>query len=193
MSEALIGLFGVIVGSLITISRDGWTAWLQRRRDGSYSAIRLICILEDYANDCINVVDDDGTADGRPAGCNDSGEEYYEPQVETPQPPDFPDDIAWRSLPEELMHRALALLNKAKSTDRHISACLEYADSPDYDEYFKPRRKGYAKLGLDALELAEDLRRHFGISAKSHTPLDSDWDPIWYLKKKISAFEEGKY
>ncbi|MGX1307077.1 hypothetical protein AB7M35_001797 [Amorphus suaedae] len=193
MSEALIGLIGVVVGSVIAISKDVWTSWLQRRREGSYSAIRLICILEDYASDCLDVVYDDGTAQGRPAGCTEHGEEYHEEQVSTPQPPAFPDDIAWRSLPEELMHRTLALPNKAKSTDRHISACSEHADPPDYDDFFKPRREGYARLGLDALELANDLRRNFGISAKSHTPLNSDWDPIWYLEKKISAFENGDY
>lgn len=191
MLEALIGLAGVIVGSVITISREVWTSRHTRRQAGSYAAIRLICILEEYADKCIDVVYDDGTAYGRPARRAESGEGYCEAQVSTPDPLDFPEDIDWRSMPEPLMHRILALPNKARSTDRHISASNEHASAPDYEEFFEPRQRGYAQLGLDALEIAENLREHFRISVRSRANLNTDWDPMTFLRRKASATEEA--
>jgi hypothetical protein len=182
MMEAWIGLGGVIVGSTITITKDVWLSWIERRRDGSYSAIRLICILEEYANKCIDVVGDDGTAYGRPAHRTDNGEEYREAQIRTPDPLEYPKDIAWRSISESQMHRSLALSNKARSTDQFISASAENASPPDYEEFFDPRQEGYAQLGLVALELSDDLRKKFRISAESRTTLYGDWDPKEFLQ-----------
>lgn len=189
MIEAIIGLVGVVVGSVITSSKEVWTSWLERRRDGSYSAIRLICILEEYASGCIDVVYDDGTAGGCPAGRTESGEEYYQAQVKTPDPLDFPEDIVWRSLPESLMHRTLALPNKARSTNRYISASSEHACPPDYADFFRARQEGYAQLGLDALKIADDLRQQFGISVENRAALNTDWDPVVFLRDKISTFK----
>lgn len=186
MIEALIGLVGVIVGSVITITRESWTSWRAHRREGSYSAIRLIGMLEEYADRCIDVVYDDGTVGGRPAARTSDGQEYHEAQATAPDPLNYPDDIGWRSLPEALMHRAIALPNKARSTNRHIQAASEWASPPDYQEVFEPRQKGYAQLGLDALEIARDLRMHFGISAESRDSLNPDWNPMDALRERIS-------
>lgn len=190
MIEAIIGLVGVIVGSVITIAKDSWGTWRERRREGSYAAIRLICILEEYADKCIDVVYDDGTAFGRPAGRHENGEEYCVAQADAPEPLEFPEDIAWRSIPEALMHRVLALTNKARSTDRHISAAGEHAFPPDYDEFFEQRQLGYAQLGLDALEITDELRKRFGISAQSRTNLNTDWNPKAFLREKIAKPQE---
>jgi len=192
MSEAIIGLVGVVVGSMIAISKDTWSSWMERRREGSYAAIRLICILEEYADKCIDVVGDDGTAYGRPARRTEGGEEYCEAQVKTPEPLDFPEDISWRSIHESLMHRTLALTNKARSTDRHISASGEHAFPPDFEEFFGPRQEGYAQLGLDALEVADDLREKFRISVKSRAELNSDWEPMAFLRNKLANLEEHR-
>jgi hypothetical protein len=190
MIEALIGLVGVVIGSGITIWKDVWNSKLERRRDGSFSAIRLICILEDYADKCISIVGDDGTAYGRPAGRTKDGEEYYEAQETSPEPPVFPDDIAWRSITEPLMHRALALPNVARSTDRHISAASENASPPFYDKFFETRQEGYARLGLEALNIADDLRQQFGVSAMGRAKLSFDWDPKKHLREKLLKFDE---
>ena len=98
MVEAIFGLIGVIIGSFLTIAKDSVVAWKQRNEDGSYSAIRIIGILQEYVDHCVDVVQDDGTSHGQPAGRTEDGEEYYVAQVRTPAPPDFPDDIAWKSL-----------------------------------------------------------------------------------------------
>jgi len=192
MIEAVIGLVGVVVGSVITISKDVWLSWLERRREGSYSAIRLICILEEYADRCIDVVYDDGTVLGLPARRSDDGEYYREAQVTTPVPLEYTNDISWRSIQKPLMHRALALSNKARSTDRHIFDANEHACPPDFTEVFEPRQEGYAQLGLDALELADDLRKKFDISVKSRSELNSDWEPTAFLKATLSTFSQRR-
>lgn len=192
MMEAWIGLGGVIVGSMITITKDVWLSWIDRRRDSSYSAIRLIFILEEYADKCIDVVSDDGTAQGQPAGRTDDGEEYLVSQVQSPDPIDFPDDIVWRSLKGSLMHRTLAMTTKARSTNRYVSASAVNAYPPDYEEFFEPRQEGYAQLGLDALELVDDLRKQYCITTKTRSELGSNWDPQTHLRDMLDRFEKQR-
>ena len=190
MIEAIFGLVGVVVGSFLTIAKDSFAAWRQRKQEGSYSAIRLICILHEYADHCVDVVQDDGTSQGRPAGRTNDGEEYYSAQVRQPEPPQYPEDIAWRSLPEELMHQVLGLPNKARTTDRYIDGQAESAASPpDYSEFFEARQEGYAKLGYDALSLAERLSEKYSIKATHKADLGSDWDAKVFLRDTISKFE----
>lgn len=186
MVEAWIALVGVIVGSFITIAKDTWLSWVERRRSGSYAAIRLTCILEEYAEKCIDLVLDDGTAYGQPAGRTDDGEQYHSTQVQPPAPPDYPDDIEWRSLHEPLMHRVLALPNMARSTDRHIQAAAEHAFPPRYEEAFEARQKGYAHLGIEASEISKELRRRYDIDAKGRTDLNVDWDPEAFLRDRLA-------
>ncbi|EEW60993.1 MAG: hypothetical protein KAI82_13650 [Tritonibacter mobilis] len=193
MIEAIFGLAGVIVGSFLTIAKDSYTSWRRRKETGSFSAIRLICILNEYADHCIDVVQDDGTSHGMPAGRTESGEEHYVAQVRQPAPLEYPDDIAWSSLPESLMHQILGLPNKARTTNRYIDGQSEYAATPpDYSEFFDARQEGYAKLGHDALRLAEELAEKFRIAATHKAELDSDWDPKTFLADKIVSFEEQR-
>ena len=193
MIEAIFGLVGVVVGSFLTIAKDSVVSWRQRKREGSYSAIRLVCILHEYADYCVDVVQDDGTSHGQPAGRTEDGEEYYVAQVRRPAPPDYPDDIAWRSLPESLMHQILGLPNKARTTDRYIDGEAEYAATPpDYTEFFEARQEGYATLGHDALSLAEQLSNEYRITAAHKAELGSDWDPKAFLADKIAYFKEQR-
>ncbi|SEK94858.1 hypothetical protein SAMN05444413_104245 [Roseivivax marinus] len=189
MNEAIIGFAGVLVGSFITVFKDLWTSYRERYKEGSYSAIRLISILEAYADRCIDIVYDDGTAYGRPAGRADNGEEYAEAQEETPSPLDFPDDIVWRSLDEGIVHRIVALPNKARRTNRYIGMSVEGASPPYYEDYFDARQEGYARLGAEALEIVGELRRRFRISANSGIHMTTEWDPAAFLGKTIQKFD----
>tara|TARA_R100000306_G_C4377363_1_gene142545 strand:+ start:467 stop:1093 length:627 start_codon:yes stop_codon:yes gene_type:complete len=192
VSEAIYGLVGVLVGSFITVLKDWWSSYRERRRDASYSAIRLISILEAYADRCIDVVQDDGTIYGQPAGRTQDGEDYLEAQEETPDPLDFPDDIGWRSLDENLMHRIVALPNKARRTNRYIGMSSEFASPPYYEDYFDARQEGYARLGADALEISAELRRHYQISANSGIRMTTEWDPASFLRETIQKFDNHR-
>ena len=190
MIEAIFGLIGVVVGSFLAIAKDSFAAWKQRKQEGSYSAIRLICILHEYADHCVDVVKDNGTIQGMPAGRTADGQEYYEPQVREPEPPHYPEDIAWRSLPKDLMYQVLGLANKARTTGRHIEGTYEYvATPPDYSEFFEARQEGYAKLGYDALHLAERLAERYRIKSPHTANLGFEWDVKAFLRDTISEFE----
>ena len=191
MTEAIFSLIGVLIGSCIPIVKDIIESSRQRKREGSYSAIRLICILHEYANQCVDVVEDDGTIHGEPSGRTESGEECYFVQVRPPTPPEYPDDIEWRSLPESLMHQILGLPNKARTTDRYIDSIYEHvAGYPDYNEGFEARQEGYARLGRDALRLAEQLSKQYRIPATHKAGLVDDWDAMKFLTEKILFFDE---
>src|SRR3546814_7509156 len=98
MSAAIIGLVGVVIGSTLTWIKDLAAHLVKRRSNGRYAAVRIIAVLDEYAQKCVSVVGDDGTCEGRPAGRTEQGEEYYDPQVTSPEPPTFSDDVDWQSI-----------------------------------------------------------------------------------------------
>lgn len=93
-------------------------------------------------------------------------------------------------LDEALMHRVLALPNKARSTDRYIATVWEFAWPPEYREFFEPLQEGYARLGLEALEIVDDLRGEYGVAVRSRTELTVDWDTKDHLTKHLREIEE---
>lgn len=192
MSEAIIGLLGVILGGTLAVSKDLVAYIVKRKHNGRYAAVRIISMLYEYAQKCVAVVFDDGTLQGRPAGRTEHGEEFYDPQIACPEPPIFPDDIDWRSISFKLMYRILALPNTARETDRYITASAEHAFPPDYDELFVARQEGYASLGLEALDLVEQLRQEFDLPAVPPKFWNPDWDARKFLTDKQVEFQSRR-
>ena|SRR5438105_541963 len=85
VSQAFFGLTGVVVGALLTLLRDVWSDRRTRKRHARYLAIRVVCILDKYIENCAEVVLDDGLQEGQrdEQGCLQS-------QVRPPAPPSFP-------------------------------------------------------------------------------------------------------
>lgn len=163
---AAIGLAGAVIGGLISSLIPWWKEASGRAKDqersGRYSAIRLIAALELYAEQCADVVSDDGTCEGRPAGRTEQGDEYCEIQVAAPDMPSFPDDVDWQSIGTksgELLYGILTLPSLAREANRYISSAAEHAFPPDYGEFFSARQQAYAYLGAQTLSLAKSLRR----------------------------------
>lgn len=184
MSDAVIGFAGVLVGVIAAIGKDVVSHWIGKLNSGRYAAVRIVCILDQYVEKCVEVVDDDGTTEGRPAGRTSSGEEYYSAQIASPEPPAFPDDIDWTSIKPELMYRVLALPNLALGTERFVRAASEHSYPPDYAEFFQARWEGYADLGLEALEIIAALRRAFGLPKPSIAIGNPDWDAARFFRQK---------
>ncbi|MCV0350926.1 MAG: hypothetical protein K5863_12695 [Nitratireductor sp.] len=192
MSAAIIGLLGVILGSILTSFNDLVAHFFKQRGNGRYAAVRIITVLDEYAQGCVSVVADDGTCEGRPAGRTEQGEEYYAPQATSPEPPAFPDDLDWRSISFNLMYRVLSLPNTARETDQYISALAEHSFPPDYDELFAARQEGYAYLGLEAVNLVKELRREFNFPATPKKFWDRGWDIEEFFENKLSQFQERR-
>lgn len=179
LQVAVIGLIGAVVGgvltSLVPLLKEVIVRVIEQRRKGRYSAIRIIAVLDEYAEKCADVVSDDGTCEGRPAGRMENGEEYYQVQVATPAFPSFPDDVDWQSIGArsgDLMYRILSLPSAAREADRHIAASVEHAFPPDYEEVFAARHQGYAYLGAQAVDLSKKLRKAFGLQEMPAKPWD---------------------
>lgn len=190
MSEAIIGFLGVLVGASITIVKDAVAHWFNRRRRGYYAAVRIVCALDEFVEASVDVVDDDGTSYGSPAGRTEQGEEYYEPQVELPDPPQFPEDIDWTSINPELMHRCLALPNSVRETRRIIHNEAEHSSPPDYTEFFDARQLGYIALGLEALSIADALRTKFRLRTTQVALRYAEWNPREHFAERKAKIEK---
>ena len=184
MNEAIIGFIGVLLGGSLTALKDFVAHRAGRQSKGRFAAVRIICVLDQYVEKCVEVVVDDGTSYGVPAGMTQDGEEFYQPQVDCPEPPTFPNDVDWISIEPTLMYRILSLPNRAYETDRYISGRSEHACPPDYQEAFEARWEGYADLGLEALSIADELRSTFKLEKISIGMGNPDWDPAQILRDK---------
>jgi len=181
--ELLSGLIGVFVGALLTLVREVWSDWRGRARHARYLAIRVVCTLDRYIESCADVASDDGLCQGQP-----NAEGYLEPQVSPPSPPVFPEDLDWKSIEPALMYRILSLPSQAEAANRMIGAAWDSADPPDYEQAFEERQDQYAKLGLTAFALTQEIRKKYGIP-----PQDlGEWDPAAHLAKVRERVEEER-
>ena len=182
MSEAIFGFFGVIIGSAIPWIQSTLSRRDQQKRDGNYLAVRVVSILEKYIYDCVDVVYDDGTAFGQPAGKDG----YHEDTAKNPGAITFPDDINWKSIPPSIMFKLLLLPSEAENINRKIAFSQDFAEPPDYCEYYSERQKGYAALGFKVVLLKEELCNEYNISLKTA----KEWSPKFFFKETIEKFEE---
>jgi len=190
MMEALFGFLGVIVGSFIPWIKDSLQQRRSRTEQGTYLAVRVICILDEYVDKCVEVVQDDGTVMGQAAERDCDGYDLYTPQVRLPPAPIFPDDVNWKSLDSDLMYRILAFPNTARSTDKSICFVSDTDFTPDNEELFETRMYSYANLGLEAIEIVEALRKRYSVTEKSADKWDADWNPKQYLQQKKQGVED---
>jgi len=190
MIAGIFGLLGVIVGGVMSIVREVWIENANRKRSGRYSAARIIAVLEDYANKCVDVAADDGTVEGRPGGRTEQGEEFYEAQVTCPDPPRFADDIDWKSIDPSLMYRALMLKNAAIHADRYIAASAEYSVPPRHEVLFEARQCGYAKLGLEALAIIRELQGEYCLPPTYEVVSETWWNPYEIFNNKLAEREQ---
>jgi hypothetical protein len=65
MTEGIIGLVGVLIGSGLTWVQTNWTRKQDEAKNARYLAIRCVCILDKFVEDCIDVIKDDGFAFGK--------------------------------------------------------------------------------------------------------------------------------
>lgn len=156
-----------IIIALITPFLDRLKERTQRKKRATYLAVRIITILDDYIYKCRDVVSDDGTdIDGRGVYVEELRDEDFQPRVELPEIPTFPEDIDWESIDGSLMEKTLLKFRrKIHSANDEIKMTVLFAcDPPRYEEIFSARQKGYAKIGLLAIQIVEELGKECGLS-----------------------------
>src|SRR5436305_213062 len=117
MNEAIFGLIGVALGSFISWLQSYVADKKETHKKARYLAIRVVCILDKYLEDCAEVVKDDGLSFGQR-----NSEGCLEPQVKAPGAPDYPDDVEWITIEPELMYRILSLPADVEAAHRVIKS-----------------------------------------------------------------------
>lgn len=176
------------VKEVVLTALGAWIAlggtWFFSSRDSEkaarYLAIRIVCVLDRFIEDCVSVVNDDGLSYGQR-----TKEGYLEPQVKSPGPPLYPDDVDWKSIEHSLMYEMLSFPSDVEAGDNAISFAWDISHPPDYDEGFEERAFQYTQFGLKAYELAKKLREKYGIPPKGYV----GWNPIVELQKDLEKIQ----
>ncbi|HXP39461.1 MAG TPA: hypothetical protein VN833_04295 [Candidatus Acidoferrales bacterium] len=171
--SAVSGLLGVLVGTVMPIARER----LARSRDARYLAIRIVCILDRYVEDCASTAIDSGEEDAE--GVNRA-------RVSAPLPPAYPSDVNWKSIDRSMMYKLLALPASADRAANYVAAVSENVSGPDESEWFEARSHQYSLLGLQAHKLTETLRKEYEIP---EIP-DRSWDPVSHLRDELKQIED---
>jgi hypothetical protein len=147
--SALVGVaFGACLNWFLTWTKEWWTEGKNKKRRAVYLAIRVVCLLDEFVDGCISVVNDDG--------CK------HDARATVPDPPSYPGDVDWKSIKPSLMYKILSLPTEIELAKRTIMG----ADSFSWDEDFfdlTERQYQYARMGLVAIELARQLRKTYDI------------------------------
>lgn len=180
MIEAFIGLVGVVVGALLTATKDIWIDRRTRRENAEYLAIRVVSILDQFVEGCAEVAGDDGLSDGQRG---ENGERDI--QVSVPKLAVEQLDVQWKAIPATLLYKVLSFPNLLTAVNRRVDIAFEYAHPPDYEDGFEERQYQYATLGLKAAQLSNELRNAYGLPKLER----EDWDPIKYLRERQQQIE----
>ena len=179
----LTALMTTIGTAIVSFLGHRWTvrsdSEAERERHARYLAIRVITSLDNFVNDCGDVVYDDGMSDH---------EGVIHPRETTPTLT-RPEDVDWRSIDPGFMYRCLGFPNEIASHDKAIRWVVDQiAGPPDYEEFFTERRLRYGQLGLKALKLADDLRTRYKVPAQN----TEGWSPKDKLEGKVKEAEKEK-
>jgi hypothetical protein len=183
MTEALLGLGGVVLGAVLTtfltLFKDWWMASQIRKKQANYLAIRVVCVLDQYIESCAHVAREDDEYIGR----DQKG--HFVSDIKDPEKPTYPDDIDWRSIKQDLMYRILSFPNEIDSAHQAIFKEWEFGD--DWDAFYE-RQYQFARLGLTAARITDELRQEYAIPRRAL----SEWSLIETLRSVKQEHEKRK-
>jgi len=183
--SAAAGISGVLLGNSFVLIKE----WLVKRKTvnqaTTYLGIIVVSHLDRFATECFDVCLDDGTLQGRPA--SQDGECQPTSAVPVFRPLEL--DVDWRLLPKDLMYSVLRIPDQQDQIHGKLRAIQEFDfDPPDHPEYFWVRRRGYAVLGLQASDIAKQLRLHAGLPADELKP--GEWDRDKNMRDVVDHLDE---
>lgn len=154
-----------------------------KKGEATYLAIRVVCVLDKFVEDCASTAIDDGEE-------NEKGESI--PRITAPTPPVYPTDVNWKSINNTLMYKLLALPASTERAANYVQGSEENSFPPDFSEWYEARTESYANLGLQAHEMSIQLRKLYKLPAVEFL----SWDPISRmqdeLKKIVANYERRR-
>ncbi|MFA4105777.1 hypothetical protein OQJ40_27230 [Serratia nevei] len=149
-----VAMAGIALTHHFTRKREREAAERKTAADRYFIATELIFKLEDYAEMCAEVSQDDGR--------RDEGDEYR-PTVRV-YSLEF-DDVTgdWRALPPPVMYRVREMIVLQAEARGSINFHYDVDISSRHDTFYRERMYQYAYLGLRALLLAKRLRKLTGM------------------------------
>ncbi|MEO5329657.1 MAG: hypothetical protein H7829_15615 [Magnetococcus sp. THC-1_WYH] len=178
----LFALIGVITGAALTWVKDWLLQKKSNDRNARYLAVRVVCALDQFAMDCLDVAYDDGLVDGQMDYQNGRS-----PQVEEPNSVHLPDDVRWESIDVKLTYKALSLPARLAAAKDRVSQVAEFDGGP-YDDTMEERQYQFAILGLYVLNTTREFRRLFNVPELDHL----DFSPAERLGSIKQQIEESR-
>jgi hypothetical protein len=184
MESAIFGLVGVVVGSLLTVGKEWWFKRAERRKNTEYLAAQIGCLLDQFVDQCCDVVNNNGTVHGQP-----DPDGHFNPQFELPDFLPLSVPVDWKSLPGPLMYVLLRFPREIGTARHSIASTFEFVANPlDCAEGFEERQMQFAALGIKAGDLATALRKEAGFASES----PSEWDPVGHLRRVKTSMEKSR-
>jgi hypothetical protein len=178
-SEPLWTLIGVVIGAFIPVLKDFMFDRGKRIRLSTYAAIRIVCVLDDYVDDCIGIVTDEGELN-----------QEHERTISAKRPvlASFATDIDWQSIDPNLAYRTLSFSSCIDAAKKAIAWSSEMSSPPDHDEFYEEQRFQYAQLGKIAFDIASEFRSNYSLPSKYY----DDWNSLDILDNVISSGRERR-
>lgn len=175
MDSGVVGIVGVIVGSTLTLAKDWFMQGRRDKREIVLLGYQLATRLERFAHGCGGVALDNGEDDEH--GISVSSVLVPRLTIET--------DASWKHLRIDLLTRVLDLPHKTEEADALISNTHEFDSPPDYSFAFEDRQYEYCRLGLEAADLARQLRKFAGLKVRDTD--DADEATMLEVKSNIES------
>ena len=176
MESAFIGLFGVLIGSVIVIAKEWWFDYRKNKKDKEYLCIKVSSMFDKFIHNSYDIVYDEGKDDSNGCRTQQVSLLMFDPELE---------NVNWKSLPVDLMYEVLDFPNAVENANKKINGVIEYESfPPEYKEIFDERQYQYALLGVKAFEIVSKLRREANLPERIY-----EWDLIGNLRNKISEIE----
>jgi hypothetical protein len=146
--------------------------WRSTKSDATYLAIRVVCVLDKFVEDCASTAIDDGEE-------NEKGESIA--RVTAPDSPTYPSDVNWKSINNTLMYKLLSLPASTERAANYVQNSAEDCFGPENGAWFEARTESYADLGLQAYALSRELRKQYKLPAVQFLA----WDPISRMEDEL--------
>lgn len=160
------GLGTAAVQAVLPFFRDRW----HRKSLATYMAMRLAVTLESYSSTCSDFIleneDTQKLEEEESAEENRSPSPNYDTKI--PDLPPYPDDAeGWRAIDAKLANRCLNLTQKIRQSQETINLFINAPYGDAMDDVADLLHKFAAERGLEALDLADDLRDKHNVDSSA--------------------------